>query len=666
MRGISTRSRAKIENRGVLRRRDGDPRAPCGTAPAVPSILRALTIVLGLAAVAAAAVPDPGFDAWGGWRGVATTATGRFRVERVDGVWWLVTPAGHGFFSVGVDHLRPEGDFSPPLGTAPYHDNIIARYGSEGAWATATRARLADLGVNTIGAFSQPELFPGTIAYTVRLNLSEQAPAVPGAPPALVARITRDYFDPAFETGVVAALPTVAGTCAGDPWCIGVFTDNEVALGASLAQVLPFADAYLLLPPNAPGKLALQAFLEDRYAGDVAAFNATWGVALGSFADVQALGALSPAPAAAPASPTGTPAQIADRRAFDAHVAERFHRVTHDALRAFAPDLLILGSRLLILSTRPEVLTAIAPWVDVVTVNYYEIDPAILAIAPNYPAEYGIPFVHMFDDLDTMHRLTGKPLLIGEFSYRAADSGLPNTLPPFFPTLATQADRAHALGTYLRRVIARPYLLGAHWFQYMDQPATGRFDGENQNFGLVTITDDLWPEVTDRLRSVSTTAAARRLLAPGGGQKAADCTIEWASTSPLARAAKAPKARFVCRDGDPACDVDAVAGQCTIEVAPCTAVPDDRMPACAPIRPSTGTVAPRGSVKDAALASALGASLGLVVGLGDMPPAACGPAVAAVLPLGGRRSVKRTLQVSGPTPFATERDAVRLACVAAP
>ena len=628
--------------------------------------IRVSTFVLLLAATALTAAPDPGFDPWGGWRGITTAATGRFRVERLEGVWWLVTPDGHGFFSMGVDHLRPEGDFSPPLGTAPYHDNIIAKYGSEAAWATATRARLADIGVNTIGAFSEPDRFPSTIAYTIRLGLSEHAPAVPGVPPAIVARITRDYFAPAFATGVAAALPGVAGACATDPWCIGVFTDNELALGASLAQVLPYMDAYLLLPPNAPGKLALQSFLEARYGGDVAGFNATWGLALASFADVQSLGALSPAPAGAPASPTGSAAQIAERRAFDAHVAARFHQVTHDAIRAFAPDMLILGSRLLILSTRPEVLAAIAPYLDVVTVNYYEIAPAILEIAPNYPAEYGIPFTRMFDDLDTMHRLTGKPFLIGEFSYRAADSGLPNTLPPFFPTLATQADRAQALGTYLRRVIARPYLVGAHWFQYMDQPATGRFDGENQNFGLVTIADDLWPEVTDRLRSVNATAAARRLLAPGGGRAAVDCALEWAATAPLARMSRVPKSRFVCTDGDPACDTDAVAGQCTIEVTPCTAVGDARLAACALYPPTSALVTLRGTVQDPAMGSALDASLAAVLGPAATPPASCGPAVPAVLPLAGRRAAKRTLKIDASTPFGPDRDTLKLVCTASP
>ncbi len=71
------------------------------------------------------------FDQYGGWTGVAGRATGSFRVEEIDGVWWFITPEGHGFFSLGVDHLLPEGDFSPPLGRSPYQDNILARYGSE-------------------------------------------------------------------------------------------------------------------------------------------------------------------------------------------------------------------------------------------------------------------------------------------------------------------------------------------------------------------------------------------------------------------------------------------------------------------------------------------------------------------------------------------------------
>ena len=105
------------------------------------------------------------------------------------GTWWrcdplppsniLITPDGHGFFSAGVDHLRPEGDFSPSLGTAPYHDNILSLYGSDEGWAAATLPRLHDFGLNTIGAFSRPELFPGAIAYTVRLALANSSASQP-------------------------------------------------------------------------------------------------------------------------------------------------------------------------------------------------------------------------------------------------------------------------------------------------------------------------------------------------------------------------------------------------------------------------------------------------------------------------------------------------------
>lgn len=460
-----------------------------------------------------AATASGEYDRWGGWRAVKGVATGRFRVEQIDGVWWLVTPAGHGFFSTGVDYVTPAGDFSPPLGTAPYHRNIIARHGSETAWAEQTLARLREWRFNTLGAWSPHELFAGGIAYAVTLRFSAHAPAVPGLPPGIVTdRPVRDYFDASFEAAAVAEAEGAAG-CAADPWCIGVFTDNEIALGHGIAQPLPFMDAYLRLPAGAPGKRALQEFLARRYANDIDAFNESWGLALASFEQIQQLSNLAPAPSTPPIPPADPPLRLADRRTFDAHVAARFYQVAHDALRGLSPELLILGSRLLLYSARPEVVEAIAPFVDVLSVNYYELTPATLNVMRGLALEYAIPFGELFDDLDAMHEISGKPLLIGEFTYRAADSGLPNTFPPFFLTLATQAERARAAADYVGRVLDRPYMIGAHWFQYFDQPATGRFDGENQNLGLVTITDDPWPELTARFRTMNAEAARRH-----GGQ----------------------------------------------------------------------------------------------------------------------------------------------------
>ena len=41
-----------------------------------------------------------------------------------------------------------------------------------------------------------------------------------------------------------------------------------------------------------------------------------------------------------------------------------------------------------------------------------------------------------------------------------------------------------------------PYVLGADWFQYFDEPTHGRGDGENFNFGLVDIHDQPYEELT--------------------------------------------------------------------------------------------------------------------------------------------------------------------------
>ena len=55
---------------------------------------------------------------------------------------------------------------------------------------------------------------------------------------------------------------------------------------------------------------------------------------------------------------------------------------------------------------------------------------------------------------------------------------------------ANQQDRADMYQDYMGTIIDNPYFIGAHWFQYMDSPITGRaFDGENYNVGFVNVTD---------------------------------------------------------------------------------------------------------------------------------------------------------------------------------
>jgi len=52
-------------------------------------------------------------------------------------------------------------------------------------------------------------------------------------------------------------------------------------------------------------------------------------------------------------------------------------------------------------------------------------------------------------------------------------------------------------------VLTHPNFVGCHWFQYNDQPLTGRwFDGENYNIGFVTVTDTPYPEMVEAAREI--------------------------------------------------------------------------------------------------------------------------------------------------------------------
>jgi len=112
------------------------------------------------------------------------------------------------------------------------------------------------------------------------------------------------------------------------------------------------------------------------------------------------------------------------------------------------------------------------------------------------------------EELDhaAFHRIGRKPLMITEFSFRSMDSGLPNTYPPPLavqPNVPTQRARADRYARYVRLWMSQPFFVGYHWFEWVDEPREGRFDGENGNYGLVNIRDEPYAVFVDTVRRVN-------------------------------------------------------------------------------------------------------------------------------------------------------------------
>jgi len=470
-----------------------------------------------------APVRGTGFDSYGGWKGVAVEATGRFEVAVVDGVWWLITPEGHGLFTNGVTGIDPEGD-TTAAGRQPYGENVLARYGSVEGWAASTLERMCDLGVVTLAGWTNSaiDLFTGKRAYPVSIAFYGTAPEVPGWPVGLTGAHLRDVFDPTWPDAArryaLDSQPLQA--CAADPWCYGAFVDNELPWAATTLSVGTHLDAFLSLPAGAPGKRALQEFFTTRYTGDVGALNAAWDLELASFDDLQRLARATDCPLVEPLGEDNClkaePAvRRADRMAFEGVVARRYAEVMRAAFDEAAPGVLNLGVRFFSIYTHPDVVRAIVPFVDVVSLNDYDYGaierPALFNLSGG--AEFGYLFgSDAFTDLATLHEISGKPLMIGEWFYRVhRTDGASGALPPLFPQVETHEAQGVAYRGYAERMLSLPYVIGYHWFQWMDQPFEGRAaGGENQWIGVVDIEDNPRAPLASAMREVNASLIERR------------------------------------------------------------------------------------------------------------------------------------------------------------
>jgi hypothetical protein len=417
--------------------------------------------------------PDPGRDKYTGSLKVQLEATGFFRVAQIADRWWLVTPDGHPFFSTGVNVLSFNGTAAKD-GTEHYKNAVTAKFGTPQKWSDAALQNCQDWGINTVGGWSDWSLFKGRMPFTVLLDV--------GTAP--------DYFAPEFAQHAHDVLTPAATELKDEKFLVGYFLNNEVYWGYGIRGFHYVFDDYMALPmATAPGKQALIAYLQARYK-TVAALTADFKTDAVDWPGVAAGTTLES---------LETPGAIATRAEWSGTVAEKFFSVTDKALRAADPHHMNMGVRFISQLAPKAVLKSAGKYVDVMSINFYELIPGL----PEWLQSLEPDYVSVNDFLAEHYAAGGKPILITEWGYRAADSGLPNSFPPIYPTLATQADRADAYEAYVKNVTQRPYFVGHHWFLYADQPAEGRFDGEDSNFGLVTEKDEAYPLLTARLKKLA-------------------------------------------------------------------------------------------------------------------------------------------------------------------
>jgi hypothetical protein len=398
-------------------------------------------------------------------------ADGFFHVAEEAGRSWLVDPDGRHFFSTGVN-LFHSGDDPAIFDPANPAYSALRQYDSFDTWYAQASGRLSAWGFNTLGAWTANDVLArADRPYTVALHLGQYLGA------------------PWVDVDTDAARATIGGLVdlevrprRDDPRLIGYFVDNE------LCWCEPELFAYWARrPQSAPIKRKLFALLRREYGGDLARVRRDFEIAPAP----RRFEALADALETFEVRPGRRPAVV---DAFVEMLADDYYRVVSAAVRAADPHHLLLGDRYAAFYSQPAARAA-GRYMDVVSVN----DSPLTArgfVSPSFFA--------------TLHRLSGRPVLVSEFYAAAAEnqSGNHNQHGPYL-VVDTQAQRADVVATMTETLARLPYVVGYHWFQWSDQPAGGRGDGEDFNMGLVDLRDGPYDALTAAFTKANAGALAR-------------------------------------------------------------------------------------------------------------------------------------------------------------
>lgn len=399
---------------------------------------------------------------------------GTYILKEEQGKWELRDAQNAPFFSLGVNCVTLK-DVDVTNG-----DMYRSQRNWFPKWIYKTWDEIASLGFNTLGAWHHPIFWGGKTPKTVALALSQYAKKVNnvwgmGFP---------DVFDPSFAVSIQKTLiDTFCGhgdVLADDAGVIGYFTDNELhwwgsggywgdnnQTGGSCTGLV---DDYIQLSAQCAGKQHWVNFLIQRYE-TIQQLNSAWQSEYLCFDDLLHLGHYRAVPEILET----------DKLAFLKCIARRYFEETSSLLRQYAPGSLNLGCRYVGQSTPDVVLETGRDYVDADSFNFYCME---------FPERY----------LDHVYAITGRPIIITEFSFSAgrsagfldSNNGSRNVI---VFSQARRGDCYHAFAAAAKR---KPYMLGLHWFALFDYG--NNVHGLIGNYGLYDLNGRAYSEFQEAVK----------------------------------------------------------------------------------------------------------------------------------------------------------------------
>jgi hypothetical protein len=403
---------------------------------------------------------DYGFCPLGGDKSRTVRKTGFFRVEKLDGRWMMVDPHGHPFFSTGMDLVGyKQGSFGTDVSRREYLFQQLPEPGP--AWLTPGKA-VSFYTANIMRRFGdgwEKKWQDHIIArlknwgFNTVANWSDYDVATTSGMPHVIplegwttGKVFPfpwnfpDVFSKEFRDNVDQAARRQLTSLRGDPNLIGWFIGNEPQWARSFGSLTPWPDMLLADPEPSATKSKLEELLE--------------------------------------ANP-GREQQVKDEFLYTC--AAEYFSVIVEAVRRHDPNHLVLGIRFA--GNPNDRWVEMSRLFDVFSINIYSRD-----------------FMPDPKNIRRFSEISGKPVLIGEFTAAAAGRGLQGL---FYGVhkVRDQAERGKAYRYYVENSAASPHIIGTHWFQMVDNLPTGRpSDGERLNYGFINVIDLPYAELVEAAR----------------------------------------------------------------------------------------------------------------------------------------------------------------------
>ncbi len=394
------------------------------------------------------------------WRG----KEGFWRLGKsADGVWWFVSPEGKQEFLNTVTTVHPF-----QLGREANGVHYMSRdwNGTAGKydvdlkdWANKTLERIQEAGFKGLGAWCHPIFHELDVPISRDLNLWAHYPG------------RNRLYSKDFEPFTDELIGKLVKNLKDNKNLVGYFLDNELDWSDGSVGPSPYFDD---VPADDPNRQKVISVIQQIWP-TIADFNKDWKTSLESYEKLATLEKL-------PREPSEAYSKLFS--VWLETMARDYYRITTSLLRKHDPNHLILGVRFAGFAPR-EVVRASRDYSDAQSINYYVSD--------------GLLDPDMFK---MIYEESGQPIIVSEYSFHALDgnSGNRNTF-GFQAQVPDQQARAEGYEQFTSRFARIPYFVGADWFQWSDEPTSGRSaDGEDVNFGIVDVDDQPYTQLVQAIR----------------------------------------------------------------------------------------------------------------------------------------------------------------------